>query len=105
MSLLATLRKRQAERVATATPATFATHGRSNAPTVATVATVAVANDVKDAVLADPWRELEGLICIVAADNKIPDWEYPLLLETARGDFEAALECYRDMARQIEARQ
>ena len=51
----------------------------------------------------EQWGELESLIAIVAADNKIPDWEYPLLLETARGDFEAALCCYRIMAKQVRA--
>lgn len=103
MSLLATLRKRQAERVATATPATFATHGRSNGPTVATVATVAVANNVKDAALADPWRELEALLAIVAPAYNVPDHEYPVLLATARGDLANALVYYRSEAKRIEA--
>ena len=44
MSLLANLRKKQSERVATATPATFATHEEDKGRTVASVATVAVAN-------------------------------------------------------------
>ena len=44
MSLLSNLRKKQAERFATATPATFATFDEEKARTVASVATVAVAN-------------------------------------------------------------
>lgn len=44
MSLLATLRKKRAERVATATVATVATQGREVGRTVASVATAAVAS-------------------------------------------------------------
>ena len=103
MSLLATLRKRRSERVATATPATFATHGRSNRPTVATVATVAVAKDVKDAALADPWREFENLLAIVAPAYNTPAHEYAELREVARGDLANALVYYRNEAKRIEA--
>jgi hypothetical protein len=46
MSLLANLRKKQSERFATATLATFATHEGGRALTVATVATVSVAKPI-----------------------------------------------------------
>ena len=59
MSLADLIRKRPAGQVATATPATFATHEQGKAATVARVATVAVANprdDETDA-LPDPAAE------------------------------------------------
>jgi hypothetical protein len=56
MSLLATLRKRQSERVATATPATFATQEGESRRTVASVATVAVANPPEAQTASVWWR-------------------------------------------------
>jgi hypothetical protein len=44
MTLSALIRKREPERLATAIPATFATHGIVSGGTVARIATVAVAN-------------------------------------------------------------
>ena len=45
MSLLSRLREKQANRIATATPATFATQAKVGSQTVATVATVTVADE------------------------------------------------------------
>ena len=47
MSLLSRLREKQAGKIATATPATFATQARAMGRTVASVATVTVANHRK----------------------------------------------------------
>lgn len=55
MTLSALIRKREAVKVATATPATFATHGQERARTVATVATVAVANPKKEKIAFRWW--------------------------------------------------
>ena len=51
------------------------------------------------------WEEFESLLAIVGPANRTPAHEYAELREAARNDLPAALIAYRDMARQIEARQ
>ena len=56
MSLLSRLREKQVGKIATATPATFATQERERGRTVASVATVAVANPPEVLAASRWWR-------------------------------------------------
>ena len=51
------------------------------------------------------WREFESLLAIVAPAYRTPEHEFAAMREAALNDLPAALVAYRDMARQIEARQ
>ena len=95
MSLLSNLRKRQAERFATATPATLATLDGIKGRTVATVATVAVATSPQgqtakpakvgagDAALTSHWwllhypdrNPVEVACCPEATQAEILEWD------------------------------
>lgn len=77
MSLLSRLRERQAARIATATPATVATHEDDNGRNVASVATVTVANptEARTATVSCWWllhypdRELVEVACFPPATH------------------------------------
>lgn len=49
------------------------------------------------------WREFESLLAVVGPVFNVTVTEYELIREAARRDLPAALEAYRDMAKQIEA--
>ena len=55
--------------------------------------------------ISEDWRELENLLAIVGPAYRTPAHEYAEMREAARNDLTAALECYRIMAKQIEASQ
>jgi hypothetical protein len=55
-------------------------------------------NAVSDAA---QWQEFEALLAIVAPAYDTPSHEYAWAREAARGDLEAALVSYREMAAQI----
>lgn len=95
MSLLSNLRKRQSERFATATPATFATQERERGRTVA----VAKSPNGTPAVALP--SELEQLIEIVGRAYDTPEEEYPRIREAARRDVQAALQSFRAMAEEL----
>lgn len=71
MSLLANLRKKQSERVATATHATFATHEEDKGRTVAGVATVAVANATEAANETPADKRMAKVIDKLQADPEL----------------------------------
>ena len=50
------------------------------------------------------WQEFEALLAIVAPAYDTPEYEYDWAREAARGDLEAALVSYQEMAAQVNAR-
>ena len=72
MNVLSRLREKQAGRIATATPATFATQGRQIGVTVASVATVTVAN--LDGAIPNPVFALPAKV--VVEDTATTAWRW-----------------------------
>ena len=107
MSLSTLIRKRESLAIATATPATFATHQAKVQPTVASVATVAVANPREDQSEPKPVHprrtatqaeaeELRQLVAAIYAEDTEADRAEAL--DAALDDPGDALICYRAIA-------
>jgi hypothetical protein len=101
MTLAALIRGRRVGISATSIPAIPATATGGEGASVARIATIAVATcPARD---RDQWPELESLLAIVAPAYSTPTHEYAEIREVAATDLAAALTCFRELARQVQA--